>query len=224
MRRYHPCLFLLFCAAGVHAESWTFLGTFGGKDVLADGRHDLRLTAIDPTSGHILAPPITLTAVPVQNATIAVTFDAPDVTPWTSPGATGPFAIRMEALVDANQVILLGNSTAFDANEHRQGFCWDAPTDETGAPRAHITSGCLFAMSAHTKSGPSGGAYELRKQVIAGGGQAALGGGYALVGTVGQSAVTQVSGGSYQLTGGFHGPVVAAPPLPDALFGNGFEN
>lgn len=68
-----------------------------------------------------------------------------------------------------------------------------------------------------------GGTYVLRKQVIAGGGQGASGGSYALVGTVAQAEASPAPGrgGDYRLTGGFHGP---KQRRPDDLFANGFEN
>lgn len=71
---------------------------------------------------------------------------------------------------------------------------------------------------------PSGGGYVIQREVMAGGGQAVGGGPYALVGTVGQPAATSaVSGGSFQLSSGFHSPRAPALPLPDPLFKNGFE-
>lgn len=67
----------------------------------------------------------------------------------------------------------------------------------------------------------SAGTYILPKQVIAAGGATATAPGWRLTGTVGQSAVQQVSGGSYRLIGGFHGPALAALPTP--IFRDGFE-
>jgi len=43
-----------------------------------------------------------------------------------------------------------------------------------------------------------------------------------LVGTVGQSAAAAATGGTYALTGGFHGPTANAV-LPEELFRIGFE-
>ena len=73
------------------------------------------------------------------------------------------------------------------------------------------------------QSPPSGGPYLMQKQVIATGGSTASAGSWSVTGTVGQSAVQVAAGGSYQLTGGFHGPTVADGP-PDLIFSNGFEN
>ena len=52
----------------------------------------------------------------------------------------------------------------------------------------------------------SGGPYTMRKEVIAGGGTRAAGGSYVATVTAGQPAAHVQTGGSYRLTGGFHGP------------------
>lgn len=67
---------------------------------------------------------------------------------------------------------------------------------------------------------PSGGAYQMKKQVIAAGGGHASGGSYALVATVGQSVAGQTDGDGAVVQQGFH---ASAAPRPDALFGNSFE-
>lgn len=68
----------------------------------------------------------------------------------------------------------------------------------------------------------SGGPYVIKKDVIAAGGQQASAPGTVLVGTVGQSAAGAATGGSYALTGGFHGPTTTVV-MPEAIFLNGFE-
>lgn len=70
---------------------------------------------------------------------------------------------------------------------------------------------------------PSGGPYRLPKQVIASGGATASASGWSVTGTVGQSAVQVVTGGPYQLFGGFHGPAIASDSS-DLIFRDGFEN
>ena len=68
----------------------------------------------------------------------------------------------------------------------------------------------------------NGGPYVMKKDVIAAGGQQAAQPGTVLVGTVGQSAAAAATGGTYALTGGFHGPTANAV-LPEELFRIGFE-
>lgn len=69
----------------------------------------------------------------------------------------------------------------------------------------------------------AGGPYVVRKDVIAAGGQRAVGPGVALVGTVGQAAQGVASGGVYKLTGGFHGPAIDPNAGSDIIFRNGFD-
>ena len=68
----------------------------------------------------------------------------------------------------------------------------------------------------------SGGTYVMKKDIIAAGGQQASAPGSVLVGTVGQSAAGPATGGTYVLTGGFHGPTSTAV-RPEAIFRDGFE-
>ena len=67
----------------------------------------------------------------------------------------------------------------------------------------------------------SGGNYTLRRVVVAGGGVDAAGQPYVLVATVGQPIATVHTGGSYRLTGGFHGPV---SPRADRILCDSFES
>lgn len=69
----------------------------------------------------------------------------------------------------------------------------------------------------------SGGSYALTRQLIASGGSRAVNGGAILTGSIGQSATAVATGGSFELSGGFH-VRASGDPLPDALFRNGFEN
>ena len=69
---------------------------------------------------------------------------------------------------------------------------------------------------------PSGGPYQIPKQVLATGGGSAVGGAFALTGTAGQSAVQTATGGSYALQGGFY--QAASGTQAEQIFKNGFEN
>ena len=80
----------------------------------------------------------------------------------------------------------------------------------------------LLIGSLHAQA-PSGGPYQVTRQVIATGGVRATGGALVLEGTAGQSTTSAVIGGSYAIQGGFHRPL-SAPGQPDAIFKHGFEN
>lgn len=88
--------------------------------------------------------------------------------------------------------------------------------------RAHRLLLLLLLLPVLGFAQSSGGSFVMKKDVIAAGGQQASAPGTVLVGTVGQSAAATATGGSYALTGGFHGPATSAV-LPEALFSNGFE-
>lgn len=80
---------------------------------------------------------------------------------------------------------------------------------------------CLLPLSAVLLANtPQGGSYTLRKQVIAAGGTTSSGGAYRLIGTVGQSVVDRISGGTQQIQQGFH---TTGGERPDGLFNDGFE-
>jgi hypothetical protein len=68
----------------------------------------------------------------------------------------------------------------------------------------------------------SGGAYVVRKQVIAAG-AVATGGSYRLVGTAGQVAAGQQGGSTYRVSGGFHF-ARGAGTSDIRLFCDGFED
>ncbi len=76
--------------------------------------------------------------------------------------------------------------------------------------------GATFATAQST-----GGSYVLRKVVIASGAHADAAT-LQLTSTTGQPAAAVQAGGSFRLTGGFHGSR-AGEPQPDAVFRNGFE-
>jgi hypothetical protein len=68
---------------------------------------------------------------------------------------------------------------------------------------------------------PSGGGYELRKQVVAFGGGRSSGGNYTLTATVAQPSTRTLTAGSFVLQQGFHAAADVAPsPL---LFKDNFE-
>ncbi len=66
----------------------------------------------------------------------------------------------------------------------------------------------------------SGGDFEIRKAVVAGGGGVSSGGGIVLTGTIGQSVVERSVGGEFQLSGGFW---TSEPERPDLIFGDSYE-
>ncbi|GAB4326267.1 MAG: hypothetical protein Kow0059_22650 [Candidatus Sumerlaeia bacterium] len=61
----------------------------------------------------------------------------------------------------------------------------------------------LMAVSAHT--GPSGGAFEIVKSTIDGGGGTSTAANYSVAGTIGQPDAGVLTGGGYTLVGGFWG-------------------
>lgn len=85
--------------------------------------------------------------------------------------------------------------------------------------RRLFLAGALLAASTLLLAASTGGPYTLRKDDVSGGGGRAAGGSYALVATVGQADAAVQGGGSYRLTGGFHGPRGNG----DLLFCDGFE-
>ncbi len=69
---------------------------------------------------------------------------------------------------------------------------------------------------------PAGGAYSLPRHVIGAGGARAAGGGYTIVGTMGQTATGPASAAGYTVQQGFHA-AAADGSQPDPMFRNGFE-
>jgi hypothetical protein len=106
------------------------------------------------------------------------------------------------------------------SNEARGSRAWVRPVP---GPRWHpvvwlvlaIVPGIVLAQS-------TGGAYRIRKQVIAAGVEAS-GGTYRLVGTVGQAVAGPQGGGSYRVSGGFHF-AQGAGTSGSTLFCDGFED
>ncbi len=71
----------------------------------------------------------------------------------------------------------------------------------------------------------TGGAYTMRRQVVAGGGSRASDGAYVATVTIAEPVASPAqSGGAYRLTGGFHGQRAAAVSLPETIFCDGFES
>jgi hypothetical protein len=74
-------------------------------------------------------------------------------------------------------------------------------------------------------AGPAGGAYVLRRSVIARGGGRATGGVYVLYNTIGQPAPGRATNGGYTLTSGFQLPRSASdPPPPPQGCGDGQQD
>ena len=84
-----------------------------------------------------------------------------------------------------------------------------------------VLAGVLLAAASMLLAQSSGGPYVMRKDVVAGGGGASSGGGYRVVATLAQPVAAVQSGGSYVLTGGFHGRRPADTPQ---IFCDGFED
>ena len=82
----------------------------------------------------------------------------------------------------------------------------------------------LVAGVAAAGAQSTGGTYTMRKQVIASGGNRAMSGPYVATVTIAEpTASAAQSGGTYRLTGGFHGPRGPAVVLPERIFCDGFE-
>lgn len=80
------------------------------------------------------------------------------------------------------------------------------------AIRSKLAATCWFTLVS-ASLGQTGGGYDLTWSTIDGGGGTSSGGGYELNGTVGQpdaSAAPALSGGTYDLTGGFWGTTLPA--------------
>ena len=89
-----------------------------------------------------------------------------------------------------------------------------------------LTIAALLALGAGTAfAQSSGGSFEIRRHVVAGGGGTSAGGAYTLSGTVGQAeAAPAAAGGPYTLGPGFWSPAAGSgPPQVDPIFSNGFE-
>jgi hypothetical protein len=91
-------------------------------------------------------------------------------------------------------------------------------TDLTG-----VSMTLLLLISAATAQAQSGGAYTVRKFVIAGGGGDPQGVPYRASVSVGQSAAVVSNGGGYRLVSGFH-QAKSPGSSTDALFCSGFED
>lgn len=87
-------------------------------------------------------------------------------------------------------------------------------------PRVVLAS-VLLATASLLLAQSSGGPYVMRKDVVAGGGGTSSGGTYRVTATLAQPVAAVQSGGSYVLTGGFHGRRPAATPR---LFCDSFED
>lgn len=84
-----------------------------------------------------------------------------------------------------------------------------------------LVAGILLVGASLLLAQSSGGPYVMRKDVVAGGGSASTGGSYRVVATLAQPVASVQSGGSYVLTGGFHGRRPAEVP---EIFCDSFED
>ena len=81
----------------------------------------------------------------------------------------------------------------------------------------------LVAAGSQAVLAQASGDFAITREVVAGGGAAASGGTFTLVGTASQYAPGRASGGDFLLHGGFHVPDDAQSPRDAAIFRDGFE-
>lgn len=213
---------LLLAAPMAHAGSWTYVGTLGETASVADGLYDVRLTLLDADTSRPRMEPVTVQGVAISGGAFTVQVELDGVLRASAGTTTGSLLMTTELSSDGTHFIAIGPSSRFDAVSAHLGVCWGSPDAASSNPGSTTATTCLLPSDLLTQMGPGGGVYELKKQVIAGGGRLVTGGSYSLTGTVGQSAVAQVSGGMYQITGGFHS-AAAGPPF-DLIFRSGFDN
>ena len=80
--------------------------------------------------------------------------------------------------------------------------------------------GSAFVLQAHAQS--SGGPYDIKAVVIAGGGSPIAGGSFQISSTIGQAATSTLSGAGFVIVDGFWAPVGGL--LGDVIFANGFDS
>ncbi len=212
---------LLLAAPLAHAGSWTYVGTLGKTASVADGLYDVRVTLLAADTSRPRFEPVTVHGVAIKAGTFKVQLELDAALRASAGTTTDSLVIATELSSDGAHFVTVGQSSRFDAANAQLGVCWGAPDNSSTQGSATATT-CLLPSDLLTQMGPGGGVYELRKQVIAGGGRLVTGGSYSLTGTVGQSAVALVSGGAYQIAGGFHS-AAAGPPF-DLIFRSGFDN
>ena len=77
---------------------------------------------------------------------------------------------------------------------------------------AAFIAGLAFVCSSPVAVGQSRGGFDLSWFTIDGGGGTSTGGGYSVSGTIGQPDAGVLSGGSYEITGGFWGLIAPIQP------------
>lgn len=87
--------------------------------------------------------------------------------------------------------------------------------------RLMVLAGVLLATTSLLLAQSSSGPYVMRKDIVASGGGTSTGGTYSVTATLAQPVAAVQSGGSYVLTGGFHGRRPAETPR---VFCDGFED
>ena len=223
MLRKRLLLALLLAAPAAHAESWTYLGTLDPAVSLADGVYDVRVILRDAETLRPRMAPFTLHRVTIAGGAFSMRLELGDAMQASAGQPSGPLVLTAELSSDGVHFVAINPSPRFDAASAHIGVCWNPTNTGPTPPAAQNATTCLLPTSLLAQMGPTGGVYELTRQMIAGGGRSVSGGSYVLVGTVGQSALTPVSGGAYQIIGGFHGPATAGPPF-DLIFRSGFDN
>lgn len=213
---------LLIAAPMAHAGSWTYLGTLGKTAAEADGLYAVRLTLVDADTSRPRMEPVTVHGVAITRGAFSVQLELGAVLRASAASANDALVLTTELSTDGTHFDAISPSSRFDAASAQLGVCWGAPHAASSNPGSATATTCLLPSDSLSQMGPGGGVYELRKQVIAGGGRLVTGGSYSLTGTVGQSAVGLVSGGVYQIAGGFHS-AAAGPPF-DLIFRSGFDN
>lgn len=86
--------------------------------------------------------------------------------------------------------------------------------------RRALLIGLLLGASGGLLAQSSGGPYTMRKEVVAGGGARSTGAAYVATVTAAEPGAHVQTGGSYRLTGGFHGPQGDS----GRIFCDGFED
>jgi hypothetical protein len=90
----------------------------------------------------------------------------------------------------------------------------------TRAALVALSLGSAFVAQGHAQS--SGGPYDIKAIVIAGGGTPISGGSFQISSTIGQAATSTLSGAGFVIVDGFWAPVGSL--LGDLIFANGFDS
>jgi hypothetical protein len=82
-----------------------------------------------------------------------------------------------------------------------------------------VCAGSMLQAGAQSSGGP----YDIKSVVIAGGGSPIAGGPFQITSTLGQAATNTLSGAGFVIVDGFWAPVGGAS-VGDLIFANGFES